>query len=80
MSKVTVGWDPDRLVEMRYLGDFTFEIEKSVNSKLKIGDRFELSDIILGYPLFITRILRDGEYTPAYVAGQGGGINLLNVE
>lgn len=80
MSKVTVGWDPDRLVEMRYLGDFTFEIEKSVNSKLKIGDRFELSDIILGYPLFITRILRNGEYTPAYVAGQGGGINLLNVE
>ena len=65
---------------MRYLGDFTFEIEKSVNSKLKIGDRFELSDIILGYPLFITRILRDGEYTPAFVAGQGGGINLLTVE
>ena len=79
-AKVVVGWDPDRLVEMRYLGDFTFEIEKSVNSKLKIGDRFELSDIILGYPLFITRILRDGEYTPAYVAGQGGGINLLNIE
>ena len=79
-SKVIVGWDPDRCVEMRYLGDFTFEIEKSVNSKLKIGDRFELSDIILGYPLFITRILRDGEYTPAFVAGQGGGINLLTVE
>ena len=80
MSKVTIGWSPDRLVEMRYLGNFTFEIEKSVNSKLRTGDRFELSDIILGYPLFITRILRDGEYTPAYVAGQEEGINLLTVE
>ena len=80
MSKVTIGWAPDRIVEMRYLGAFLFEIERSVNSKLKPGDRFELSDIILGYPMFISRILRNGEYTPAYVAGQDGGINMLTVE
>ena len=80
MSKVIIGWAPDRVVEIRYLGDFMFEVEKSCNSKLKSGDRFELSDIILGYPLYISRILREGEYTPAYVAGQDGGINLLKVE
>lgn len=80
MSKVTIGWAPDRVVEMRYLGEFQFEIERSVNSKLKPGDRFELSDIILGYPMFISRILRDGEYTPAFIAGQDGGINLLTIE
>lgn len=79
-SKITIGWHPDRIVEMRFLGNFTLEVEKSVNSKLKVGDRFELSDIILGYPLFISRILRDGEYTSAYIAGQNGGITMLELE
>jgi hypothetical protein len=80
MSKVIVGWAPNRIVEMRYLGEITFEVEKSIHSKLKEGDRFELSDIILGYPMFISRILRNGEYTPSYIAGRNEGINLLKVE
>lgn len=79
-AKVVVGWDPDRLAELRYLGHFEFEVEKSVNSKLKAGDKFELSDIIIGYPMYITRILRNGEYTTAYVAGQHEGIKLIEVE
>ncbi len=79
-AKVIIGWNPDRVVEMRYLGNFMFEVENSINSKLKVGDRFEQTDIILGYPLFISRILRNGEYTPVYVAGQQGGITMLKVE
>ena len=52
----------------------------SENSKLLPGDRFELSHLMKGYPLFIPRILRAGEYTPAYVAGNDGGLTLLRVE
>lgn len=77
---VTVGWLPDRIVEMRYKGNFQFEIENSVNSQLKKGDRFELSELIIGYPMFISRILRDGEYTPSYVAGRENGICRIEVE
>ena len=77
---VTVGWAPNRLVRLNYLGDFQFEVVSSENSQLLQGDRFELSEIIVGYPLYISRMLRDGEYTPSYVAGQQGGINLLKVE
>ena len=77
---VTVGWAPNRLARLNYLGDFQFEVVSSENSQLLQGDRFELSEIIVGYPLYISRILRDGEYTPSYVAGQQGGINLLKVE
>ena len=77
---VTVGWAPNRLVRLNFLGDFQFEVVSSENSQLLQGDRFELSEIIVGYPLYISRILRDGEYTPSYVAGQQGGINLLKVE
>lgn len=77
---VTIGWAPNRLVRMNYLGDFLFEVSSSENSQLKSGDRFELSEIIIGYPLYISRIFRDGQYTPSYVAGQQGGINCLKVE
>ena len=77
---VTIGWAPNRLVKMKYLGNFIFEVSSSENSQLKSGDRFEMSEIIIGYPLYISRILRDGKYTPSYVAGQQGGINSLKVE
>lgn len=76
---VTIGWDPNRLVCLKYLGNFTFEVTDSVNSKLEKGDRFELSSIMVGYPLFIPRILRKGEYTPSYIAGKNKGISTLKV-
>ena len=77
---VTVGWAPNRLVKLNYLGDFQFEVMSSENSQLLPGDRFELSEIIVGYPLYISRILRYGEYTPSYVAGRQRGISLMKVE
>ena len=77
---MTLGWAPNRLVVLNYLGSFQFEVVCSENSQLQAGDRFELSEIIVGYPLYISRILRGGKYTPSYVAGQINGINLLTVE
>lgn len=77
---VQIGWAPNRLVRMIYLGNHLFEVVSSENSLLMVGDRFELSEIIVGYPLFISRILRDGAYTSSYVAGRIDGINLLKIE
>ena len=44
------------------------------------GDEFERQFIMTGYPLMIQRILRNGEYTPAYIAGSEGGICSITVE
>lgn len=74
-----IGWNPNRLVSLRYLGDGCFEVMKSENSQLMEGDRFEEECFMMGYPLYVARILRDGEYTPAYVAGINGGLNIINV-
>ena len=79
-QKVTLGWAPNRIVELNYLGDFQFEVTANENSQLLPGDRFELSKVILEYPLVISRILRGGEYTPSYIAGQQGGINLMKID
>lgn len=79
-SSVTIGWAPNRLVIMKYLGNFSFEVISSKNSKLEAGDRFELSNLMMGYPLYISRILRSGAYTPSYVAGRLEGLNLIEVD
>lgn len=78
-DRVQITWAPNRLVTIKYLGDFCFEVIESVNSKLIVGDRFELSNIMVGYPLYISRILRDGHYTPSFIAGQTSGISTLKI-
>ena len=49
------------------------------NAKLREGDEFTASQFMLGYPLFVDRIMRAGEYTPSYVAGKIEGLNYLEV-
>jgi hypothetical protein len=78
-STIEIGWNPDRLVTLRYRGGGLFEVIKSENSQLMQGDRFEEECFMMGYPLYVARILRNGEYTSAYVAGINGGLNLINV-
>ena len=43
-------------------------------------NRFQRSHLILGYPLYISSILRDGKQTPSFVAARSDGLNLLKVE
>lgn len=78
-KKVTIGWNPDRLVTLTYLGNSEFEVIKSVNSKLKVGDKFQSTDFVLGSPLYIARILRDGAYTSPFIAGKNEGLNRVEV-
>ena len=44
---ITLGWAPNRLVKLKYHGDFRFEVISSENSQLMCGDSFELSEIIV---------------------------------
>ena len=78
-DRLRIGWPANRIVTLNYLGDDLFEVETSVNASLVKGDRFRQVSFMKGYPLYLSRILRDGEYTPAYVAGMNNGLNLLEV-
>lgn len=74
-----IGWAPDRLVQLEYLGGGEFVVKKSENSKLLENDRFMATCFYIGYPLLIPRILRGGEYTPSYIAGATEGLNRLEI-
>ena len=73
-KRLEIGWNPDRLVTLEYLGDCRFLVIESVNATLQKGDEFEAIAFIKGYPLYIPRIYRGQEDTPVYVAGQQSGL------
>lgn len=76
-SIVEIGWNPNRVVTLKYMGDNQFEVKSSINSQLREGDRFEASSFIKGSPLYLARIIRDGKFTPPYMAGKQGGLTHL---
>lgn len=78
-DRLRIGWPANRIVTLKYLGDDLFEVETSVNASLVKGDRFRQVSFMKGYPLYLSRILRDGDYTPAYVAGMNSGLNLIEI-
>lgn len=77
---LTIGWVPDRLVKVLYLGESRFRVITSANSKLKAGDEFEADGFLLNFPLYITAIYREEEVLPSYVAGRVHGLSVLEKE
>lgn len=76
-SRLIIGWQPNRLVTLEYLGENRFRVLESANSKLREGDEFVVSQFLLGYPLFIDHIDRADGPTPSFVAGKVSGLNRL---
>ena len=76
-DRIRIGWAPNRLVTLAYLGDECFEVQESANAKLQAGDRIEASCFLKGWPLFVSGILRNGITTPPYIAGKAHGLTLI---
>lgn len=73
-----IGWLPDRLCEVRYLGDNRFVAVHCENSKMRPGDTFLCLQFALGQPLVMSDLCRNN--TPignTYVAGQKNGLTTL---
>lgn len=79
-SCVEIGWRPNRLIGLRYLGGSLYEVTGSANSKLRQGDRFITGCFIKGQPLYLPYIERDGERTPPFVAGRNGGLTTIQIK
>ena len=79
-AKISIGWSPNRLLKLRYLGDSIYEIEEAENSKLIAGDRFTTGCFIKEQPLYLPYIERNGERTSPFVAGRNGGLTIIKVE
>ena len=79
-KRLQLGWLPDRMITVEYLGENRFVVIESINSSLRPGDSFECLQIQVGRPLYLDRFRRaeaDGE--ARYVAGERSGLTLVKL-
>lgn len=78
-TQLAIGWSPNRLIKLSYLGDSLYEVTYAENSKLQVGDRFVTGCFIKGQPIFLPFIERNGKRTPPFVGGRNGGLTIANI-
>ena len=79
-TRLLIGWQPDRMCEIRYQGDYRFVVERVENSALRVGDSFSCLQFQLGQELYMDRFQRAGdpsEENARYAVGQCHGLTTL---
>lgn len=78
-DEVEIGWRPNRMVRLEYLGNSRYTVIESRNSKMLFGDVFVTGCFIAEQPLYLPFLERDGERTPPFVAGRNGGLSIVRI-
>lgn len=78
-SAVEVTYRPDRTLRFEYTGNSIFLVTHSTNSQLQNGDKAEIHQFMLGYPLLATQIVRQGKPLGEYTAAKIGGLTSILV-
>lgn len=78
-DRLRIGWLPNRICEIRYLGDNRYIAEQCENSQLGVGDTFICTLFILGKPLTVSELRQaaTGAEHRSYIAGERHGLTTL---
>lgn len=72
---IRISWSPNRMCQLRYLGENRFVVVESKNSKLLPGDTFSTLCFRLKHPLYATELHRSGYNMHSYVAAVKHGLS-----
>lgn len=79
-NRIRIGWKPDRMCILEYLGLSEFKVIEAQNSKLIEGDVFSCGVIAQGEPMICHDVRRGGKLlAEGYVAGKTDGIISLQI-
>ena len=79
-DRLRIGWPPDRICIIRYLGNNNFVAEETENSTMQPGDTFSCIQIQKGRPLNLDNFRKaDSQEKLRYVVGINTGLTLLEV-
>lgn len=73
-QRLRLRWLPNRVCDVRYLGNLHFEVENSENTGLKKGATFMCPLIIEGEPLYLDDVKQLDIPGSGYVCGKRNGI------
>lgn len=78
-AEITLQYEPNRNLKLRYIGDSKFELIEVLNSKLKEKDIVIVNHIVRNYPLFITNIIRQGKNLGSFTAAKISGVTSIRI-
>ena len=82
-TRKRLAWQPDRICEVEYMGDYRFVATHTENSSIKPGDSFRCLQIERGRELYMDCFTRQGEEmensSARYVVGQANGITIIEI-
>ena len=76
-ERIRIGWLPNRICTVEYVGGRMFKAIECKNSTLQEDDTFECSIMIKGYPLFVDNLVHGGEHCARYSIGINNGLTIL---
>ena len=76
---VTITYRPDRLIILCHEEGNMYIVARSENSKLHKGDLCTIVHIKSGIPLFASNVTRNGQNLGQYIAGEDGGVTIVEV-
>lgn len=80
-AQVKIGWLPDRICVVEYMGDNRFIARECHNSKMQPGDSFSALQFTLGRELVMSDFCRaNTDVRQSYVVGQKSGLTHLSKE
>lgn len=79
-DKLRIGWPPDRICIIRYLGNNNFIAEETINSTMQPGDTFSCILVQKGRPLHLDNFRKAGSTEKLrYAVGINTGLTILEV-
>lgn len=78
-TQIQLTYDPDRLIVMTYIGDFWFIINESLSGKLRKGDKIRLTQLAMGFEMYVTDVVRDGTNLGDYHSAKDGGLTSMEI-
>lgn len=76
-DRIRMGWLPDRVCIVEYIGGRMFKAIDTKNSTLQVGDTFECNVMLKNYPLFVDNLVHGGEHCQRYSMGLNNGLTTL---
>ena len=81
-TRLRLGWQPDRVCEVRYMGEYRFVVEQVRNGSLQVGDTFACLQFQLGKVMYMDCFQRANEESTEgqrYAVGRENGLTLLEI-
>lgn len=74
---IEIGYEPHRVLTLKYNGKNQFEVINSTDSKLQQGDKIGFESADLHYPLQINEVKRNSKNVGQYLAGSISGVTFI---